>query len=91
MCTGGGRPESARRVPDQDIPTNDATKKRPRLSRDADLRREERDERKRADRIEIAMAQLDEVPARDDLEFGPGRSTRVYNGGLPSLGRRRRR
>ena len=52
-------------------------------------RREQRDARIRAERIELAMAELDDRPPTDDFEFGPGRDTRVRRGGLPGLGRRR--
>jgi hypothetical protein len=52
-------------------------------------RRERRDARIRADRVEIAMAELDERPPADDIEFGPDRDTRTWRGGSPGLGRRR--
>ena len=35
---------------------------------------------KRRDRIEQAMAELDERPPQDDIEFGPGRDPRVRGG-----------
>ncbi|MET8837543.1 hypothetical protein ABZV78_27020 [Micromonospora sp. NPDC004540] len=52
-------------------------------------RRERRDARIRADRIEFAMAEMEDKPPTDDIEFGPGRDTRAWRGGSPGLGRRR--
>ena len=43
-------------------------------------RQERAIERKRADRIELQMAELEERPPREDIEFGPGRDPRVYGG-----------
>jgi len=52
-------------------------------------RRERRDARIRADRIELAKADLEDKPPTEDIEFGPGRDTRAWRGGSPGLGRRR--
>lgn len=54
----------------------------------ADSRADQRAERKRRDRVELAMLELDDRPARDDLEFGPGRDPRV-RGGLSQTRRSR--
>ena len=49
-------------------------------------RRERRDARIRAERIEFAMAEMDDKPPTDDIEFGPGRDTRAWRGGRPGSG-----
>ncbi|MEU8068953.1 hypothetical protein AB0B20_04295 [Micromonospora sp. NPDC049151] len=61
-----------------------------RPSDDIEDRRDRRDARIRADRVEIAMAELEDRPPTDDIEFGPDRDTRTWRGGSPGLGRRRR-
>jgi len=43
-------------------------------------RRERAAKRKIDDRIELQMAELEERPPREDIEFGPGRDPRVYGG-----------
>lgn len=45
-------------------------------------RRERAIKRKIDDRIELQMAELEERPPREDIEFGPGRDPRVYGGAL---------
>ncbi len=65
---------------------------RPRNDRHVRLTPEQRRERaiarKIEDRIELQMAELEERPPREDIEFGPGRDPRV-SGGLSETRRSR--
>lgn len=68
-------------------PADDVSRMLPQFRQQMRVRRiwrvKRRDARIRTERIEFAMAELEDKPPTDDIEFGPGRDTRVRRGGLP--------